>query len=355
MIMETVKPTTKFPGLVLPKGYRPALDTLSSAHAVQQLKKFIELNLETEMDLHRVSAPLFVQKGTGVNDDLNGIERPVGFSIKAMAGIEAEVVQSLAKWKRMALAEYEIPVHEGLYTNMHAIRADEQLDNLHSLFVDQWDWEKRIVAKDRTLAYLKKTVKKLYSILQRAETYVYKHYGIQPELPEHIHFVHTEELLQRYPDLTPPERENEIVKEYGAVFVIGIGGVLSDGKPHDGRSPDYDDWSSANEEGYQGLNGDILLWHPVLERAFEVSSMGIRVDKETLLRQLSLKDQNQRQELLFHQLLLNDELPLSIGGGIGQSRIGMYFLRKAHIGEVSAGLWPEEMVHLCKAHDIRLL
>lgn len=355
MIMESVKPQTRFPGLVLPKRYHPALDTLSTAHALQQLKQFFELNLETEMHLHRVSAPLFVQKGTGINDDLNGIERPVGFQVKAIKNLEAEVVQSLAKWKRLALAEYDIPVHEGIYTNMHAIRADEQPDNLHSLFVDQWDWEKHILPEDRNLSYLKKTVEKLYAILRRTEIYIYKQYGIDPLLPEHIHFIHTEELLQRYPQLTPQQRENEIVKEYGAVFVIGIGDELSDGTPHDGRSPDYDDWSSRNEDGYHGLNGDILIWHPVLERAFEISSMGIRVDKAALLHQLALRDQNERLELLFHQRLLSGDLPLSIGGGIGQSRLGMYYLRKAHIGEISAGLWPEEMVHLCKAHDIRLL
>lgn len=353
--MESVKPQAKFPGLILPKGYRPFLSTLSTAHALQQLNRFIELNLETELHLHRVSAPLFVEKGTGVNDELNGTERAVGFSIKAMEGMEAEVVQSLAKWKRIALAEYEVPVHEGIYTNMHAIRADEDPDNLHSLFVDQWDWEKRILPEDRTLGSLKKTVKKLYAILKRAEVFVHKQYGIVPELPEYIHFVHTEELLQRYPLLSPQQRENEITKKYGAVFVIGIGGALSNGLPHDGRSPDYDDWSSKNDEGYYGLNGDILIWHPVLKRAVEISSMGIRVNKEALIRQLELREQTDRMELLFHQLLLNDELPLCMGGGIGQSRIGMYFLRKAHIGEVSAGLWPEEMVHLCKAHGIRLL
>lgn len=353
--MESVKQQTRFPGLILPKGYHPKLSTLSTAQALQQLKQFFELNLETEMHLHRVSAPLFVQKGTGVNDDLNGIEQPVGFSVKAMDNLEAEVVQSLAKWKRMALAEYKIPLHEGIYTQMHAIRADEQPDNLHSLFVDQWDWEKHISAKDRNVAYLKKTVQKLYSVLRRTEIYIYKQYDIKPLLPEHIHFIHTEELLQRYPEMTPKQRENEIVKEYGAVFVIGIGGKLSDGTPHDGRSPDYDDWSSNNDDGFRGLNGDILIWHPVLERAFEISSMGIRVDKKALLHQLELKDQNQRMELLFHQRLLNDELPLSIGGGIGQSRLGMYYLRKAHVGEISAGLWPEDMIHLCKAHDIPLL
>jgi len=355
MIMESVKPQTKFPGLILPKDYRPLFGTLPTAHALQQLKRFIELNLETELHLHRVSAPLFVEKGTGINDDLNGVERPVDFPIKEMGNKEAEVVQSLAKWKRMALAEYEIPIHEGIYTDMHAIRADEQPDNLHSLFVDQWDWEQRIRPEDRNLNYLKTTVEKLYAILKRTETYMYKQYGIRPELPRQLHFVHTEELLQIYPELTPSERENEIVKEYGAVFVMGIGDKLSSGQAHDGRSPDYDDWSSENSDGFKGLNGDILIWHPILKRAVEISSMGIRVDRDSLVRQLSLRKQNHRRELLYHKLLLNNELPLSIGGGIGQSRLGMYFLRKAHIGEISAGIWPEEMVHLCRSHQIKLL
>lgn len=352
--MKSTKTQTQPPGRAFPHEYRPVLDPISTARAMQQLKTFIELNLETEMQLHRVSAPLFVQKGTGVNDNLNGIERPVCFSIKAM-NIEAEVVQSLAKWKRMALAAYELPVHEGIYTDMHAIRADEIPDNLHSVFVDQWDWEKRIVAGDRSLEYLKETVKKLFLLLKRAEVFISKNYDIAPMLPDQIYFIHAEELLQRYPELPPVERENEIVREYGAVFIIGIGGLLSNGRPHDGRSPDYDDWSSPNGEGYNGLNGDILVWHPVLERALELSSMGIRVDKESLLRQLVLKDQKKRVKLHFHQLLLNDELPLSIGGGIGQSRTGMYFLRKVHIGEISTGLWPDKMVRNCKAHGVRLL
>jgi aspartate--ammonia ligase len=299
---------------------------------------------------------LFVQKGTGINDDLNGIERPVGFAVKAMNDTEAEVVHSLAKWKRMALAEYDIPAGSGIYTNMYAIRPDEQPDSIHSLFVDQWDWEKHILPQNRTLGYLKQTVRKLYDILRRTEIFIYKLYPqITPVLPEQIHFIHSEELAQAYPDLRPQEREKHIVEKYGAVFVIGIGGSLSDGKPHDGRAPDYDDWTTDNGEGFNGLNGDILVWHPVLKRAFELSSMGIRVDKKALLHQLEITNQEHRLELLFHQRLVNDELPLSIGGGIGQSRIGMFFLRKAHIGEISAGMWPEEMVHLCKAHNIRLL
>ncbi len=353
--METAVPKTKFPGLILPEGYHSAMDALSTAHALQQLKSFIQLNLETEMYLHRVSAPLFVEKGTGINDDLNGIEKPVGFTVREMENTKAEVVQSLAKWKRMALAEYDIPINEGVYTDMHAIRPDETPDNLHSLFVDQWDWEQRISEDQRTLGYLKEVVCKLYGILQRTENYIYKLYGIRPELPKKIHFIHSEELLQRYPDLTPKQREREIVKKHGAVFLMGIGHELSNGEPHDGRSPDYDDWSTKNEDGFYGLNGDILLWHPVIEQVFEISSMGIRVDKEALLYQLSLRGKEERKGLLYHKSLLHGQLPLSIGGGIGQSRLGMYFLRKAHVGEISAGIWPKEMKEICKNNHIHLL
>lgn len=346
---------TKFPGLMLPEGYHPVLDPLPTAHALQQLKKFIELNLETELYLHRVSAPLFVEKGTGINDELNGVERPVTFPMREMPDMEAEVVQSLAKWKRLALTKYEIPVHEGIYTNMHAIRADEMPDNTHSIFVDQWDWEQRITEEDRNLHFLKSVVEKLYATLVRTEIFIYKQYGIKPELPSTIHFIHSEELLQRYPDLTPSQREYEIVKEYGAVFIIGIGYKLSNGKPHDGRSPDYDDWSTLNDDNLRGLNGDILIWNPILKKHVEISSMGIRVDKESLMNQLEIRNQTERKELLYHKALLNDEIPLCIGGGIGQSRLGMYFLRKAHIGEISAGIWPEEMIQICAEHHINLL
>lgn len=355
--METVlsdQTLTQFPKLILPQGYNPRLDVVSTARAVHQLKRLVEANLQKELQLFRVSAPLFVQKGTGINDDLNGVDFPVSFSIRAM-NIEAEVVQSLAKWKRIALSEYGIPVHEGIYTDMHAIRPNEVPDNLHSIYVDQWDWEKSIRREDRNLSYLKETVEKLFNILKAGEAYIHEHYGIAPELPEKISFFHSEELLQRYPDLTPEQRESEITKAYGAVFVIGIGGELSNRKSHDERSPDYDDWSTPNDEGYYGLNGDILVWSSVLNRALEISSMGIRVDRESLIRQLALKDKNERLNLHFHQLLLNDQLPLSIGGGIGQSRLCMYLLKKAHVGEISAGLWPEGMIHACKANGIRLL
>lgn len=354
--MEAPKTQSPSKSLILPKGYHSLLAPLPSARSLQKLKSFIEQLLEENLDLYRVSAPLFVRQNTGINDDLNGVERAVSFPIKALNDSKAEVVQSLAKWKRMALAEYDVPVGQGIYTSMYAIRPDEDPDNLHSLFVDQWDWEKRITAADRTLSFLKNTVEKLYTILRRAEVYVHQlHPEISPILPEKIHFVHAESLVGLYPDLTPQEREYKIVKQYGAVFIIGIGANLSDGKPHDGRAPDYDDWTTENEEGFKGLNGDILVWNPILGRAFELSSMGIRVDKNALVHQLHLKGQEKRLNLLFHKRLMEDELPLSIGGGIGQSRVGMFLLRKAHIGEISAGIWPEEMVHLCRAHGIQLL
>jgi len=355
-LMEPKKVDAVVPALILPKGYQAIVPPLDTAKSFQKIKNFIERHLEEDMKLFRVSAPLFVRQDTGINDDLNGIERAVSFPMKGMNECRAEVVQSLAKWKRMALAEYGISAGNGIFTNMNAIRPDELPDNTHSLFVDQWDWEKHITASDRTISYLKKTVETLYNILRKAELFVHElHPEIKPILPEQIHFIHSESLLQQLPNLTPQERENETAKKYGAVFVMGIGGVLSNGKPHDGRAPDYDDWTTANEEGFFGLNGDILVWNPVLGKAFELSSMGIRVDKEALLRQLGIRGQERKLEFLYHQRLMEDQMPLSIGGGIGQSRVGMFLLRKAHIGEISAGIWPEEMVHLCKAHGIQLL
>ena len=343
-------------GLILPKGYHSTLSPLTTAKTLHKVKSFIERLLEEDLNLHRVSAPLFVRQNSGINDDLNGIERAVSFPMKAFDENRAEVVQSLAKWKRMALAEYEVRAGEGIYTNMSAIRADESPDNLHSLFVDQWDWEKHIIAPDRKVSFLKQTVEKLYNILKKAEGFVHQlHPEITPILPENIHFIHSESLVQLYPGLTAQEREQQIVKKYGAVFIIGIGNALSDGKAHDSRAPDYDDWTTINEEGYHGLNGDILVWNPVLGRGVELSSMGIRVDKKALLHQLRLRGQEKRLHLLFHKRLMEDELPLSIGGGIGQSRTGMFLLRKAHVGEISAGIWPEEMVHVCRAHGIQLL
>jgi aspartate--ammonia ligase len=265
-------------------------------------------------------------------------------------------VQSLAKWKRMMLADYGFPHGYGLYTDMNAIRPSETLDNIHSLYVDQWDWERVISAEERTLEFLKTIVRKIYSVMKRTEFHVWDHYPfLEPELPEEITFIHSEDLQREYPHLTPREREDEIVRKYKAVFIIGIGGALADGKPHDGRAPDYDDWTTPTVNGYKGLNGDIIIWNNVLGRAYEISSMGIRVDREALLRQLELTGTQQRKELLFHRRLLNGELPLSIGGGIGQSRLCMYYLRKAHIGEIQVSLWPPDMVAQCKANNIFLL
>lgn len=334
--------------LIKPAGYKALLDTMQTEQGIKLIKEFFQQNLSTELRLRRVTAPLFVLKGLGINDDLNGVERAVTFPIKELGDAKAEVVHSLAKWKRMKLAEDKIPSGYGIYTDMNAIRADEELDNLHSLYVDQWDWEAVITREQRNLAFLKEIVKGIYGAIRRTEYLACEWYPqLKPFLPENIHFIHAEELLQMYPDLSPKEREDEICKKYGAVFVIGIGGKLSNGEKHDGRAPDYDDWSTVTEEGTVGLNGDILIWYPVLQRSFELSSMGIRVDKDALLRQLDIEDKNDRKELYFHKQLLEDKLPLSIGGGIGQSRLCMVMLHKAHIGEIQASIWPDAMREEC--------
>lgn len=315
---------------------------------IKLIKDFFQENLSTELRLRRVTAPLFVLQGLGINDDLNGVERPVTFPIKDLGDQKAEVVHSLAKWKRLTLAEYNVKPGYGVYTDMNAIRADEELDNLHSLYVDQWDWEAVVTEEQRNVAFLKSIVKRIYAAIRRTEYLVCETYeNIKPFLPEQIHFIHSEDLLQMYPDLSPKEREDAICKKYGAVFIIGIGGKLSNGEKHDGRAPDYDDWSTVAENGKEGLNGDILIWYPVLERSFELSSMGIRVDKESLLRQLKIEGKEDREQLYFHRRLLADELPLSIGGGIGQSRLCMVLLHKAHIGEIQASIWPEDMRREC--------
>lgn len=342
--------------LMIPQDYTPYLGLKETEKAIKLSKDTFELNLSSELRLRRVTAPLFVLRGTGINDDLNGTERKVSFPIKDMDEQQAEVVNSLAKWKRMALADYGIQEGYGIYTDMNAIRPDEDLDNLHSLYVDQWDWERVINNDERNLAFLKKTVNKIYEAIKRTEFVIYEHYqDITPLLPENITFIHTEELQQQYPGLSPREREAEAAKTFGAVFIIGIGGALADGNKHDGRAPDYDDWSTVTEKGYKGLNGDIIFWHPVLEIAFEISSMGIRVDKNALLQQLEITGCNDRKELLFHQRLLNGELPLSIGGGIGQSRLCMFFLRKVHVGEIQSSIWPEEMKKICRENNIFLV
>jgi aspartate--ammonia ligase len=334
--------------LIKPTGYKALLDTKQTEQAIKQIKDFFQENLSTELRLSRVTAPLFVLQGLGINDDLNGVERPVTFPIKDLGDAKAEVVHSLAKWKRLTLAEYHIEPGYGIYTDMNAIRADEELDNLHSLYVDQWDWEAVITQEERTLSYLKNVVERIYAAILRTEYLTCETYKeIKPFLPRKIHFIHSEELLQMYPNLSPKEREDAICKKYGAVFIIGIGGKLSDGKKHDGRAPDYDDWSTVAEDGRAGLNGDILIWYPVLERSFELSSMGIRVDQEALLRQLKLEGKEDRKQLFFHRQLLDGRLPLSIGGGIGQSRLCMVMLHKAHIGEIQASIWPDDMRAEC--------
>ncbi|WP_044467806.1 aspartate--ammonia ligase [Bacteroides uniformis] len=342
--------------LITPEGYKPLLDLKQTELGIKQIKEFFQLNLSSELRLRRVTAPLFVLKGMGINDDLNGVERAVTFPIKDLGDAKAEVVHSLAKWKRLTLAEYHIEPGYGIYTDMNAIRADEELGNLHSLYVDQWDWERVITAEDRNVEFLKEIVTRIYAAMVRTEYMVYEMYPqIKPCLPQKLHFIHAEELRQLYPDLEPKCREHAICKKYGAVFIIGIGCKLSDGKKHDGRAPDYDDYTSKGLNDLPGLNGDLLLWDHILQRSIELSSMGIRVDKEALLRQLKGEGEEERLELYFHKRLMNDTLPLSIGGGIGQSRLCMFYLRKAHIGEIQASIWPEDMRKECKEHNIHLI
>jgi aspartate--ammonia ligase len=342
--------------LILPGDYKPVLDLKQTEKAIKLIKDSFESALSSELKLRRVTAPLFVLKGTGINDDLNGIERPVSFKIKDMGDATAEVVQSLAKWKRMMLRDYDIRQGYGIYTDMNALRPDEELDNIHSVYVDQWDWEKVISPEQRNLETLKEVVKSIFKVLQMVEFVVYEHYPIlEPILPAEITFIHSEELQQLYPTLTPKEREEAITKEHKAVFIIGIGSELADGKPHDGRAPDYDDFSTPTVNGFKGLNGDILLWNPILNLALEVSSMGIRVDSQTLLKQLQKSGFEDRKNLFFHRRLLANDLTESIGGGIGQSRLCMHYLRKAHIGEIQSSIWPGEMVDHCKRSGIILI
>jgi len=337
--------------------YKSMLSIRETEKAVKQIKDYFQQTLGRNLNLQRVSAPLFVRKGSGINDDLNGIERKVTFQIKDDNEADAEVVFSLAKWKRMVLADYDFRPGEGLYTDMNAIRPDEEsLDNLHSLYVDQWDWERVVTAEQRNLDFLKDIVRKIYSAISETQKHIYSLYPqIKPILPKEIQFVHTEELLQMYPDLAPREREDKIAQKHGAVFIIGIGGELADGTVHDGRAPDYDDWTTPTGQGRKGLNGDIFLWYPVLKRGFEISSMGIRVDKDAMLKQLEMRNETARKEFKWHKRLLNGELPLSIGGGIGQSRLCMFLLSKLHIGEVHASIWPEDIIEKCSKAGIKLL
>jgi aspartate--ammonia ligase len=343
---------------IIPSGYKPVLDLFETEKAIRLIKEFFEVNLAEALNLRRVTAPLFVQKATGINDDLNGVEPPVSFRTTGNMDYEVEIVQSLAKWKRMALADYGFGFNhgEGLYTDMNALRPSEHVDNLHSIYVDQWDWERVIAPGERTLGFLRSIVDRIYLVMRRTERLIYDRYlSIKPALPEKITYLHAEELEEQYPDLTPAEREYRAAEEYGAVFVIGIGAALGNGEPHDGRAPDYDDWVTETGEGRRGLNGDIVVWNPVLGRHFELSSMGIRVDAETMLRQLEIRGVSERKNLWWHKRLLAGEFPLSIGGGIGQSRLCMFFLRKAHIGEVQSSVWPEDMRKDCEAAGAVLL
>jgi len=343
--------------LYLDPQYKSILSLRETEKAIKEVKDYFERTLAWNLNLQRVSAPLFVRKGSGVNDDLNGIERKVTFQIRDDNDANAEIVFSLAKWKRLVLADYSFEPDEGLYTDMNAIRPDEEsLDNIHSIYVDQWDWERVITDKQRNLDFLKTIVRKIYNAVRETEKHVRSLYPqIKPILPKDIQFVHTEELLEMYPDLTPRQREDKIAKEYGAVFIIGIGGELADGTVHDGRAPDYDDWITPTLNGKRGLNGDIFLWYPVLNRGFEISSMGIRVDKDAMLKQLEIRNALNRTQFDWHKRLLNGELPLSIGGGIGQSRLCMFLLHKIHVGEVHASIWPQDMLDKCRQAGIKLL
>ena len=318
-------------------------------------KRVFEQELSKQLNLHRISSPIAILDGTGINDDLNDVERTVKFPVRALDESTAVIVNSLAKWKRIKLKQLEIDSGGGIVTDMRAIRPDDDLDHYHSIYVDQWDWEKTISVQDRCISFLKSEVEKIYRALQNTEAKIHEEFGIEPTLPKVIKFMHSEELLQMYPDITPKERETKITQQYGAVFLMGVGGKLSNGEPHDLRAPDYDDWTSQNEEGYKGLNGDILVWNSVAKEGIELSSMGIRVDKKALLHQLDCLDKRHRLELKFHQMLVNEQIPLSIGGGIGQSRVCMFLLRKKHIGEVQVGIWPDKLENELSKGDTLLL
>lgn len=339
-----------------PENYRSALGLRETEKGIKFIKDYFQIHLAKQLNLTRISAPIVVPMRTGINDYLSGVERPVRFHVKEM-NEEAEVVQSLAKWKRAALADYGFKFGEGLYTDMNALRPDESLDNLHSIYVDQWDWERVIRDRDRNLKFLKTIVEKIYGVIrsgERAACGKFRKLG-KPVLPAKIHFIHSEELEAQYPDLNPAEREDAICKEKGAVFIIGIGSKLRDGKPHDDRAADYDDWSTPTGTGRRGLNGDIIVWYPIFEKAFELSSMGIRVNRDALLAQLKFKGEGDHAALDYHKRIIDGELPATIGGGIGQSRLCMFYLRKAHIGEVQAGIWPDEMIEGCRKKNIFLL
>lgn len=333
--------------LIIPEGYKAHIGIKDTEIGIKEIKDFFERELAKQLNLTRVSAPLFVKPESGLNDDLNGIERPVSFGIKEQNDAEVEIVHSLAKWKRMALKAYGFTTGEGLYTDMNAIRRDEDTDNIHSIFVDQWDWEKIIEKEERTMETLREIVSKVYLSLKNTEKYISTKFDyINESLPDEIYFVTSQELEDMYPNCTSKEREYHIAKLKGAVFIMQIGGKLRSGERHDGRAPDYDDWK---------LNGDIIVYYPVLDIALELSSMGIRVDEDTLREQLEISGQMEKANLTFQKALLNGELPFTIGGGIGQSRICMYFLRKAHIGEVQSSVWPEHIIEFAKEHGLYLL
>lgn len=337
----------KFMNLIIPENYDPVLDVRQTQEAIKYIRDTFQEEFGREMNLSRVSAPLYVTKNSGLNDNLNGSEMPVGFTMAELPGEDVEVVHSLAKWKRHALGTYGFGMHEGLYANMNAIRKDEELDNLHSSYVDQWDWEKIISREERNEQTLKATVRTIFKILKHMEHEVwYKYPQAVNKLPDSITFLTSQDLLDMYPDLSPKERENAATKKYGAIFLMQIGDRLSNGEKHDGRAPDYDDWQ---------LNGDILFWYEPLQQAFEISSMGIRVDENSLHEQLKKEHALDRESLPFHQQILNQELPYTIGGGIGQSRLCMLLLKKAHIGEVQSSLWPDEMREACEEAGIQLL
>ena len=346
--METIKQKTKTD--------QSTLTEYQTESAIADLKYYFATQLSLKLNLIKVEAPMLVVRGTGINDDLNGIESPVSVKVKTLPNVSIEIVHSLAKWKRLKLARLKALPDEGLYTDMKALRPDEDLSDVHSVFVDQWDWEKVILEKDRNLAYLKTTVAEIYQALLKTEEYVTLTYPqLKAFLPKEITYIHTEELQKLYPGLTPKERENKICKQKGAVFLIGIGGELADGKKHDGRAPDYDDWSTETVDGKKGLNGDILVWNPALKRAFEISSMGIRVSPLSLQRQLGITGDEERLKLEWHTKLIKGELPYTIGGGIGQSRLAMLLLQKQHIAEVQSSIWPDELSKELKELNINIL
>ena len=342
---------------IIPEGYRVRMDVVETERSIKFVKDRFERDLARRLNLHRITAPLFVRSDSGINDNLNGIERPVEFRVGADGDRLCQIVQSLAKWKRLALWEYHFKVGEGIYTDMNALRPDEaELDNLHSIYVDQWDWERVIRPEDRTLDYLQGVVRSIYAALKDTEAEVAGEFpSLEPFLPDEIAFVHTEELAARWPDLLPRDREAEACKEHGAVFVIGIGGELPGGGIHDGRAPDYDDWITPTGPNTRGLNGDIFVWYPLLGVPFELSSMGIRVNAETMVQQLEIRGCPERAELPWHKLLLDGSLPQTIGGGIGQSRLSMLLLQRAHVGEVQVSIWPQDVRDTCRKAGIPLL